>query len=60
MDALRHNPAVRAFGERLSANRLAPKEVIVAAIRKLLHLVYGVLKSDRPFDPTYSVQAATA
>ena len=60
MVALRHNPIVRAFGERLRANGLAPKAVVVAAIRKLLHLVYGVLKSGRPFDPNYSVQAVVA
>ena len=60
MVALRHNPVVRAFGERLRASGLAPKAVIVAAIRKLLHLVYGVLKSGRPFDPNYSAQALTA
>ena len=56
MVALRHNPVVRAFGERLRANGLPPKAVVVAAIRKLLHLVYGVLKSGRPFDPNFSVQ----
>ena len=60
MVALRHNPVVRAFGERLRANGLPPKAVVVAAIRKLLHLVYGVLKSGRPFDPNYSTQALLA
>jgi transposase len=60
MVALRHNPVVRAFGERLRANGLPPKAVVVAAIRKLLHLIYGVLKSARPFDPNYSVQALSA
>lgn len=28
-------------------------EVISAAMRKLLHLVFGILKSGRPFDPNY-------
>jgi transposase len=28
-------------------------EVIGAAMRKLLHLVFGILKSGRPFDPNY-------
>jgi transposase len=60
MVALRHNPVVRAFGERLRANGLPPKAVVVAAMRKLLHLVYGVLKSGRPFDPNYSAQAVIA
>jgi len=26
-------------------------QVIVAAMRKLLHIVYGVLKSGQPFNP---------
>jgi transposase len=58
--ALRHNPVIHAFGERLRANGLPPKAVIVAAIRKLLHLVYGVLKSGHPFDPNHAVQALPA
>jgi hypothetical protein len=28
-------------------------EVICASMRKLLHLVYGILKSGKPFDPNY-------
>jgi len=30
--------------------------VIVAAMKKLLHLAYGVLKSGKPFDPDYGMQ----
>ena len=48
-----HNPVIRAFCDRLAAQG-KPKMVIVgAAMRKLLHLIYGVLKSGRPFDPDY-------
>jgi len=53
MVALRHNPLVRALGERLKATGHSGKSIVVAAMRKLLHLVYGVLKSGRPFDPNY-------
>lgn len=60
MVALRHNPVICSFGQRLRANGLAPKAIVVAAIRKLLHLVYGVLKSGRTFDPHYLLQASTA
>ncbi|MEL1087008.1 IS110 family transposase, partial [Pseudomonas sp. OB66] len=28
-----------------------PKQIICAAMRKLLHFVYGVLKSGLPYDP---------
>ncbi|MFZ6046813.1 IS110 family transposase, partial [Pseudomonas sp. CR3202] len=29
----------------------AGKQIVCAAMRKLLHIAYGVLKSGRPFDP---------
>ena len=46
----RHNPALKIFGDRLSAAGLAPKAVVGAVMRKLAHLIYGVIKSGRPFD----------
>ena len=49
--AMRHNPAVRAFTERLRARGKRPMVLVGAAMRKLLHLIYGVLKSGKPFDP---------
>jgi transposase len=54
MVALRHNPIIRAFGHRLKATGHVGKSIVVAAMRKLLHLVYGVLKSGRPFDPNFA------
>jgi transposase len=48
--ARRHNAALRSFGDRLSRSGLAPKAVIGAVMRKLVHLIYGVVKSGRPFD----------
>lgn len=48
--ARRHNPALKAFGDRLKANGLAPKAVIGAIMRKLAHLIYGVITSGKPFD----------
>jgi len=49
--AIRHNPYVKDLGERLRARGKCPMQVIGAAMRKLIHLAYGVLKSGRPFDP---------
>lgn len=60
MVALRHNPVIRAFGDRLRTTGLKGKALIVAAMRKLLHLVYGVLKSQRPFDQNFALQAVPA
>jgi transposase len=51
--AQKHNPILAAFSQRLRAKGLAPKAVIAASMRKLLHLVFGILKHGRPFDPHY-------
>jgi transposase len=51
--ALRHNPVLAAFAQRLLAKGLPMKAVIVAVMRKLLHLIFGVLKSKRPFVPAF-------
>ncbi len=53
ISALRHNPVIRAFAARLRERGLRGKAVVVAAMRKLLHLVVGVLKSGRSFDPGF-------
>jgi len=53
--AWRHNPLIRTFCERLKAQGKNGKLVAAAAMRKLLVLAYGVLKSGRPFDPNYTL-----
>ena len=56
LNALRFNPCLRPFYHRLLAQG-KPKMVAVAAVmRKLLHLVYGVLCSGHPFDPAHVSQ----
>jgi transposase len=52
--AMRFNPLLRIFADRLRARGLAAKAIIVAVMRKLLHLVFGVLNSGQPFDPNWS------
>ena len=51
MNAIRHNPLLKAFAERLRQNGKAPKLILAAAMRKLLHIAFGVLKSNQPFNP---------
>jgi transposase len=48
--AIRHNPRLKTLADRLRAAGKPSKKIIVAAMRKLLVLAYGVLKSGRPFD----------
>lgn len=51
MVAMKHNRAVAALAARLRAQgRLTPKQILVAAMRKLLVICFGVLKSGHPFD----------
>lgn len=50
MTALRFNAAVEALGDRLQERGKEQMVIIGAAMRKLLHICYGVLKSGRPFD----------
>ena len=51
--ARRHNPIVRAFCDRLEERNLPKKAITIAAMHKLIHIVYGVLKHQQPFDPFY-------
>jgi len=54
LSAMRHNPILRRFAARLLAAG-KPKMLVVAAVmRKLIHQVFGVLRSRRFFDPTYA------
>ena len=50
LSAMRHNAAVRALAEQLQAKGKKKMTVVGAAMRKLLHICYGVLNSGRPFD----------
>jgi transposase len=56
--ALRSNPVIKALAERMKERGKQPLAIITAAMRKLLELAYGVLKSGVPFDPNYAVASA--
>ena len=58
LSAMRFNPAVAALVARLkSAGRLKPKQIVVAAMRKLLVLCFGVLKTGKRFDLAIAMSA---
>lgn len=50
MVAKRYNPVVVAMAKRLEARGLTAKAIVGASMRRLVHLIYGVLKSGQPFD----------
>lgn len=49
--AIKYNPYIKAMSERLRERGKCPMQIIGAAMRKLVHIAYGVLKSGKPFDP---------
>jgi transposase len=51
--ARRHNPILNCFAERLLATGMAKKAVICAVMHKLTHLIYGVIRTGKPFDANY-------
>ncbi|MEG4808879.1 transposase [Microcoleus sp. F8-D1] len=51
--AMRHNPLLKAMSERLLGRGKVKMQVIGALMRKLVHLAFGILKSQKPFDPNY-------
>ena len=51
LTALRHNPPLMRFGARLRAAGKPNLVIIAAVMRKLVHQIFGVLKSGQPFDP---------
>ena len=60
MTALRFNPLVRALRDRLRERGKAKMSILGAAMRKLLHIIFGVLRSGKPFDPNILNRAAAA
>jgi len=56
--AMKHNPVLLEMRKKmLKAGK--PKMLIVGAVmRKLIHIMYGVLKNDQPFNPGFQVKKA--
>ena len=48
--SMTHYPAINALAQRLLTRDKASKQIVCAAIRKLLHIAYGVLKWSKPSD----------
>ena len=53
LTAKRVNPHLKAMAERLHGKGKAPKKVIVAIMRKLMHLIYAILRDQTPFMPDH-------
>lgn len=53
--SMTHNPAIRGLVERMKTRGKAGKQIVCAAMRKLLCIAYGVLKSGDPFNPQLGI-----
>jgi len=61
ISAKRHNPLIKPLCDRMTRDGHSAMSCVVAAMRKLLHLAFGVLKSGLPFDPNFThIQAQIA
>lgn len=54
LTALRVNPTLQPLRQRLRAAGKPAMVIVGAAMRKLIHLAFAVLKSGRAYDPTYA------
>jgi len=50
-----HNPHVKALYLRLQARGKTKMSALGAAMRKLVHLCFGVLKTRQPYQPNYAI-----
>lgn len=56
--AMQYNPVIIGFAQRLMLRGKNGKVIVCAVMRKLVHIIFGVLKSGRPFDPTVALRTA--
>lgn len=57
VNGVAYNPILKAFADRLRARGVTGKKMIAAVMRKLIHIVFAILKSGKPFDPEYEIRA---
>ncbi len=53
--AKRHNQLIKEFAKRLEQNGKSQMQIVCAAMRKLLHIAFGVLKHRTPFNPDLAI-----
>lgn len=58
LSAIVHNPVVRALYLRMKAKSKNGLVIACACMKKLVHLIYGVIKTNKPFDPAYALKTA--
>ena len=54
LSAIQYNPIIKKFYNKLVSKGKVKQVAVIACMRKLLHIIIGVLKNQVPFDPNYS------
>ncbi len=54
LTALRFNPLIGQMAQRLRKRGKKEMVIVGAAMRRLVHLAYGVLKRGKPFDQAHA------
>ncbi len=49
--SIRYNPMIVTFYRRLKNKGKSGKVIVCAVMGKLVHIIFGILKSGKPFDP---------
>lgn len=56
--AMQHNPLINALYNRLKTKSKNGMIIACACMKKLVHIIYGVIKNGKPFDPAYNIKTA--
>ena len=60
MSAIQCNVIIKPFYQKLLAKGKCKKVALIAAMRKLLHIAYGVIKHQEKFDKNFNVKLQIA
>jgi len=55
--AKNHNPVFKRFSQKLASKGKPTKVIIVAIMRKLLHIIFGVVKNNSQFNPNFMLDS---
>lgn len=54
--AIQHNPIVKELAQRLKQKAKHGRLIACACMKKLVHIMFGVLKNGQPFDPAHNLK----
>ena len=60
MSCLHYNPIIKRYYDQVKIRRKSHRLCCIAAARKLIHMIWAIAKSDRPFDPDYAAKLQLA